>query len=86
MGVTKPSRGRVALWLVLPFVWFLRVLAFLWFLLLPQYLADDTPHKGFSWPGAGFWVVVLACLLWCAWMTSRQYRARRGAAQTPEAR
>jgi hypothetical protein len=74
------------MWLVLAFLWFLRVLAFLWFLLLPQYLAVDTPHKRFSWPGAVFWAVVLACLLRGAWMTSRGYRARRGAAQTAEGR
>jgi threonine/homoserine/homoserine lactone efflux protein len=77
MWLTKPTRARVALWLVL---------AFLWFLFLPQYLADDTPHKHFSGLGAVFWAVVLAWLLRCAWMTSRRYRARRGAGQAPEAR
>ena len=66
-ALTKPTRGRIALWLVL---------AFLWFLFLPQDLAMDPDHKHFSWPGAVFWALVLVWLVVMAIATYRRRRAR----------
>jgi uncharacterized membrane protein len=65
-ALTKPTTGRLMLWIVL---------ALVWILLLPQDLAMDPHHRHFSWAGAAFWVVVLAWLLSCAWMTGRKRRA-----------
>jgi hypothetical protein len=64
--LTKPTRGRLALWLVL---------AFLWFVFLPQELAMRPRHGHVGVVGAVFWAVVLAGLLVCAWMTRRRRRA-----------
>lgn len=73
--LTKPTRARLTLWLVL---------ALLWFLLLPQHLAMD-PHSTVrvSVPGTVFWVVVLSWMLTCAWITWRRYRRGRGRRTRP---
>jgi uncharacterized membrane protein len=63
--LTTPTRGRIALWVVL---------AFVWFLFLPQDLAMDPHHEQFSWLGAALWVAVLVWLLSCARTTWRRYR------------
>lgn len=68
-GLTKPTRGRVALW----------VLALLWLAFLPQDLAMDPGHKHFSWPGAVLWVVVLAWLTTMMVGTARRRRGERRA-------
>jgi hypothetical protein len=65
--LTTPTRGRVALWIVL---------AGLWFLFLPQQLAMAGGSK-VSVPGALFWAVVLVWLIGCALITSRRYRRVR---------
>jgi uncharacterized membrane protein len=65
-ALTKPTTGRLVLWIVL---------ALVWLLLLPQDLAMDPRHRHFSWVGATFWLVVLAWLLSCAWITGRKRRA-----------
>ena len=64
-AMTKPTTGRLILWLVL---------ALVWFLLLPQDLAMDPHHRHLSWLGAVLWVGVLAWLLSCAWVTQRRRR------------
>ena len=66
--LTKPTRGRLLLWLVL---------AFVWFLFLPQDLAMDPHQRHFSWLGAVLWAAVLGWLLSCAWMTRRRLRGVR---------
>lgn len=50
-GLTKPTRGRIALWVVL---------SVLWALFLPQQIANDPGFDNFSVAGAVLWVVVLA--------------------------
>jgi hypothetical protein len=65
--LTTPTRGRVALWLVL---------ALLWLLLLPQDHAIDPDGRHFSALGAVLWAATLAWLLGCAWSTWRRYRRR----------
>jgi hypothetical protein len=67
-SLTRPTRGRIALW---------ATLSFLWFLLLPQDLAADPEHRHFSWIGATFWVAVLAWLLICLWLTWRGRATQR---------
>ena len=64
-ALTKPTTGRLVLWLVL---------ALIWLLLLPQDLAMDPQHRHFSWIGGVFWIVVLAWLLSCGWITHRRRR------------
>jgi len=64
--LTNPTKGRVALWLVL---------AFLWVLFLLQDLAMDRDHRHFSWAGAVFWALVLVWILSAASMTWRRYRS-----------
>jgi hypothetical protein len=66
-GLTKPTRGRVALWLTL---------AFLWSLFMVQSLAMDPHHRHFSVGGAVFWLAVLLCLLACAWRTWDRRRSQ----------
>lgn len=51
--LTRPTRGRIALW---------SVLAFLWFLFLPQEAAMDG-FRHVSVIGAIFWAVVFASLI-----------------------
>jgi hypothetical protein len=70
MTLTRPTRGRLALWLVL---------AVVWFLFLPQDLAMDPHHRHLSWPGVVLWVVVLGWLLSCALITQRRLRGARSA-------
>ena len=63
--LTQPTRGRIALW---------AALTFLWLLLLPQDLANDPGHKHLSVVGAVIWAAVLVALLSCAWITWCRYR------------
>lgn len=69
----RPTKGRIALWLVL---------GFLWFLFLPQEIAMDPHQRHVSVFGAVFWAVVLVGLLTCAWMTWRRYREASTRAST----
>lgn len=64
-ALTKPTRGRVVLWLAL---------ALLWALFLPQDLAMDPHHRHVSIGGAVFWALVLAALLGFAWRTHSRVR------------
>jgi uncharacterized membrane protein len=64
-GLTRPTTGRLALWLVLSLVWLL---------FLVQDLAMDPGHKHFSWAGAVFWLVVL---VWLVAMTVQTFRRRQ---------
>ena len=66
-ALTRPTRGRIALW---------TTLSLLWALFLVQDLAMDPDHRQFSWVGAVLWAVVLAWLLTCLVLTWRRYRAR----------
>ena len=66
--LTKGTRGRLALWIVL---------SLLWFLFLPNYFASAPPHSHVSVPGAIVWAVVLVLLLGGAWVTGRRLRASR---------
>jgi uncharacterized membrane protein len=68
--LTRPTRGRIALW---------ASLALMWSLFLPQDLAMDPDHQHFSWVGAVFWAVVLVWLLTCLRLTWRNYRTSRNA-------
>jgi hypothetical protein len=65
-ALTRPTRGRIALW---------AVLSLLWFLFLPQALVEDPDQRRFSWVGAVLWAIVLAWLLACLVLTWRRYRA-----------
>jgi uncharacterized membrane protein len=67
-ALTRPTRGRIALW---------ATLSVLWFLFLVQDLAMDPDQRQFSWVGAVLWAVVLAWLVTCLILTWRRYRARR---------
>jgi hypothetical protein len=71
--LTRPTRGRIALW---------AVLSFLWFLFLPQDLAADPHHRHLSVVGALFWLVVLVWLVTCLWMTWRNRAASRKAGRS----
>jgi hypothetical protein len=66
--LTKPTRGRMALW---------ALLSLLWFLLLPQALAEDPHLRHFSVVGAIFWLVVLVSLLSRLRLTWQNYRRTR---------
>jgi hypothetical protein len=65
-SLTRPTRGRIALW---------AVLTLLWFALLPQDLVHDPDHSQLSWSGAFLWAVVLVWLVVCLVLTWRKYRA-----------
>ena len=65
-ALTRPTRGRIALW---------ATLSLLWFLFLVQDLAMDPDHRQFSWVGGVLWAVVLAWLLACPILTRRRWRA-----------
>jgi uncharacterized membrane protein YhaH (DUF805 family) len=64
-ALTKPTRGRVALWLIL---------SVLWLLFLAQALFPPTNHPKFSVGGAVFWAVVQVGLFWAALTTWRRRR------------
>jgi hypothetical protein len=63
-NLTKPTRGRLTLWVVLSVVW-------CWFLV--QALAMQ-PIKDTYVPGAIFWAVVQGGLVWLAWRTRSRIR------------
>lgn len=65
--LTKPTRGRVALWAALTFAWAL---------LLVQALLMQ-PIQRTYWPGAIFWAVVQASLVWMTVATWRRRRLER---------
>jgi len=66
--LTKGTRGRLALW---------SVLAFAWFLFLPDFIVASPQPRHPSVVGGLVWVAVLAALLRCAWLTWRRRRAVR---------
>jgi hypothetical protein len=63
--LTRPTTGRLTLWIVL---------AALWFLFLVQAVAMLSIDE-ISIPGALFWAVVQGWLLWMAWRTRRRRRS-----------
>jgi hypothetical protein len=66
-SLTKPTRGRLTLWLIL---------ALLWLLFLPQALWPPTTARvHVSVGGVMFWAVVQLGLLWLTWMTWRRRRS-----------
>lgn len=65
-SLTRPTLGRLVLWLVL---------ACLWFLFLLQALFPPTTHPRYSAVGAVFWAVVQFGLVWAAVVTWRRRRA-----------
>jgi hypothetical protein len=67
--LTKPTRGRLALW---------PTLALLWFLFLPQYVTMARHPADFSVPGAVLWSAVLAWLLSRVWIARRRKAGASG--------
>ena len=75
--LTKPTPGRVALWITL---------ALLWFVLLIQALFPPTTHARFSVVGGVFWGVVEVGLLWAVVATQRRRRREPDASSSFDAR
>jgi uncharacterized membrane protein YhaH (DUF805 family) len=67
-SLTRPTRGRLTLWIVL---------AVLWFLFLPQYLVMSERPSEPSVAGVVLWVAVLGWLVTCAAITWKKLRAIR---------
>lgn len=67
-ALTKPTTGRLALWIVLTVVWLL---------FLPQDLSMDPHGHHFSWIGVAVWALVLAFLVASTWITGRKRRASK---------
>ena len=63
--MTQPTVGRLALWVVL---------SLLWFMFLVQALVHQDVEDTYI-PGAIFWAVVQAWLIWMATITWRRRRS-----------